>query len=384
MTVLTCPFCNTSFDAPSLPGRIVCPRCGEAIPAKLLPATAGTIPDATLRAGPVETAPTGPRPAMVAALVLLIAALVGLGIWYYTAPVPPGNTNTTDRAPPPTRPPYALPGMLYLPAETNAALALQPSALIQYGQRIGKSPEAILADFGLPTGFFAGLKSAGIPFERIDHVVLGVSIADSPIPRLALVLILNEPIAGERQFREAVKLRQNADKPGRAKVELPGLLLPMEMHRVDERIYLFSTDSDALDRMAKPAENADRISASLRDSIRRIDAASFAWAAIDDRDWANLPALKLIAPMLQQPELPKRLTGIRAVAVGLTLTPDLAAQANVRFADPIAAGEFEARSKPKLADTRIAMGLDREWVTLALPGVSFANGIPALLKLFDK
>ena len=76
--------------------------------------------------------------------------------------------------------------------------------------------------------------------------------------------------------------------------------------------------------------------------------------------------------------------GIRAIALGLTLRPELAAQGSVRFADPKAAGEFETRAKPKLAETKIAMEGDEEWVSLTMLGVSFANGIPAILGLFEK
>ena len=386
MTALTCPFCNTAFDLPSLPGRVVCPRCGEAIPAKMLPAKTGPAITAAERQGPSETAPgrLGLRPVTLFGILLLVGSLVGLGLWYSSTSQKPDSAGSGSKAPPATRPPNALPGLLRLPPETQIALALQPAPLIQYAERVGLSPEAMLAELGLPVGLVSGLKNAGIPPESIDHLVLGVSLSESPLPRLSMALFLREPIAGERHFREAVKFRQNADKPGRAKVDLPGIPLPMEMLTVDATTYLFSSDERSLDGMAKPKENADFLKLGLRESIRKVDPASFAWVATDNLAWADLPTLKLLAPLIQQPDLPKRLKGIRAIALGLTLRPELAAQGSVRFADPKAAGEFETRAKPKLAETKIAMERDEEWVSLTMPGVSFANGIPAILGLFEK
>ena len=129
MTALTCPFCNTAFDLPSLPGRVVCPRCGEAIPAKLLPALAGPAITAAERQGPSETAPTrlGLRPVTLFGILLLVGSLVGLGLWYFSPTQQPDTAGPGTKAPPATRPPNALPGLLRLPPETQIALALQPA-----------------------------------------------------------------------------------------------------------------------------------------------------------------------------------------------------------------------------------------------------------------
>ena len=57
-----------------------------------------------------------------------------------------------------------------------------------------------------------------------------------------------------------------------------------------------------------------------------------------------------------------------------TFHPDLAAQASVRFADPKAAGEFETRAKPTLAETSIAMDPgDTGVVRQPLPEAAFAS-----------
>ena len=382
MTALTCPYCNTAFDAPG-GERVVCPRCGEAMPAKLLPPGSGPRESDGDRPAPVESKP-GVRAVTIFAALLLTGALIGLGFWYFG----PNQKNLTEATnasvPPATRPPLALPGLRYLPASAQVALALQPSPLLQYAERAGKTPEQLLADWGLPVGVFDGLKKAGVPLDRIDHFVLSAGFPDVGLPRLSIVLALREPIRDESEFRRVLNVRQNADKPGRAKVELPGIPLPMEMHKVDDKIYLFSSDGATLEGMVQPKPNAEFLPAGLRDSLVALDPASFAWVATDNRDWANLDMLKTIATLIRQPDLPKRLKGIRALAIGLTLRPDLAAQANIRFPEAKAAGEFEAKAKTKLAETKIDMALEKDWVALGLPGVSFANGVPAILNLFDK
>ena len=382
MTALTCPYCNTAFDASDVE-RSVCPRCGEAMPAKLLPPGSGPRESAGDRPAPVESKPAV-RAVRIFAALLLIVALVGLGFWYFG----PNQKNVTEATnatvPPATRPPLALPGLRYLPADAQVVLALQPSPLLQYAERTGKTPEELLADWGLPAGVLNGLKKAGVPLEGIDHFVLSAGFPDVGLPRLSIALALREPIRDESEFRRVLNVRQNADKPGRAKVELPGVPLPMEMHKVDDKIYLFSSDGATLDGMVKPKANSDFLPAGVRDSLGTLDPASFAWVASDNRDWANLPVLKLIAPLIRQPDLPKRLKGTRALAIGLTLRPDLAAQVNIRFHDSKAAGEFEAKAKLKLAETKIGLALEKEWIALELPGTSFANGVPVLMGLFDK
>lgn len=382
MTALTCPYCNTAFDA-SDGERVVCPRCGEAMPAKLLPPGSGPRESGEDRPAPVESKPAV-RAVTIFAALLLIGVIVGLGFWYFG----PNQKNLTEATnatvPSATRPPLALPGLRYLPADAQVALALQPSPLLQYAERVGKSPEQLLADWGLPVGVFNGLKKAGVPLDRIDHVVLSAGFPDVGLPRLSIVLTLREPIRDESEFRRVLNVRQNADKAGRAKVELPGIPLPMELHKVDDKIYLFSSDGTTLDGMVQPKANAEFLMAGVRDSLAALDPASFAFVATDNRNWANLPALEGIASLIRQPDLPKRLKGIRSLALGLTLRPDLAAQANIRFPDAKAAGEFEAKAKPKLAETKIGMEAQKDWVALDLPGASFANGVPAILNLFDR
>jgi len=82
--------------------------------------------------------------------------------------------------------------------------------------------------------------------------------------------------------------------------------------------------------------------------------------------------------------LPKKLKGIRSLAFGMGLRPDLAAQAHVRFEDAKTASEFEARAQAKLAVTKVAMAVTQEWVMLSMPGGAYADGMAVVLGLFDR
>lgn len=379
MNSLVCPFCNTAFDLPGVPGRVVCPRCGEAIPARRLagPTSAGAEqPSAEMaEANPVR------RPPILFGAALLALVLAGLGVWYFTRSPETIPTTPGQPIPLPTRPPISLAALRHLPPDTQIVVAFQPSPLDQYARRAGKTPEAVLAELGVPAALFEGLAKAGIPLDRIDHLAVGASLSGSP--KVSVALFLRKPVEDEGQFREVLKARQNADKPGRARVDLPGFPLPLEMHKLDGTTYLFSTDDKALDAMLKPQDGADFLKAGLRDSLGRLDPASFAWIATDDQNWAELPTLALFAGVAKRPDIPKRLKGVRAVAIGLPLRPDLGAVASVRFADANAAQAFDAKSRPKLAGLPMELAVEKEWVTVQMPESSFAAGVPAALSLFD-
>ena len=394
MTALTCPFCNTPFDLPEIPGRVVCPRCGEAIPAKLLPAVVDNPIAISSRPGPLETAPGEPtrRSYFMVALALICVVSAGSGIWYYST-MKTADTVSTDRAPPAaTWPPATLKGLRHLPPDSQIVMALQVSPIVQYGQRNGKPPGAVLADMGLPAEVFAGLRKAGVLLEQIDHIIMGVGFSESPLPKLSVVLFLKQPVYSERQFREVLKFRQNADKLGRATVDIPGLFLPMGMHTIDETTYLFSSDDKTLDRMAGPDPEFDHkksFGKGLQMSLDSLQLASCAWIITDDLDWANLPILKLAAPLLKQPDLPKRLKGIRSLAIGwmpdqMAGGPLMTMNGVVRFADAKMATEFVARAEPKFDKDNLSIASEREAVRVQAKASFLVEVMPNIIEIFDR
>ncbi len=394
MTALTCPFCNTPFDLPGIPGRVVCPRCGEAIPSKLLPAILETPIAISSRPGPLEMAPMAPtrRSYFLVALVLISVVCAGLGIWYYST-MKTADTVSTDRpSPAATWPPATLKGLRYLPPDSQIVIALQISPIVQYGQRNGKPPGAVLADMGLPSEVFAGLRKAGVLLEQVDHIILAIGFPESPLPKLSIILFLKQPIYSERQFREVLKFRQNADKLGRATVEIPGLFLPMGMHTIDETTYLFSSDDKTLDRMAEPNHEFDfkkSFGKGLQTSLDSLQLASCAWIITDDLDWADLPALKLAAPLLKQPDLTKRLKGIRSLAVGwmpdqMAGGPLMTMNGVIRFADAKMATEFAATAEPKFDKDNLSIASDREAVRVQAKARYLVDEMPKILGIFDR
>ncbi len=382
MNSLVCPFCNSPFDLPGVPGRVVCPRCGEAIPAKLLPAVeSGRIASAD-RPAPTELAPAiSLRRIGTKSAVLLAAVAVALvAVWFYLDGKKP-DTVAPVPIPLPTRPPMSLAALRHLPPDTQVAITFQSSPLLQYADRTGKKPEQVLAELGLPVGVLEGLAKAGIPLDLIDHAAVGIALTDSP--KVSIALLLRRPIESESHFREALNVRPNADKPGRAKVDLPGVPVSLEMHKFDGTTYLFSSDSAALDGMLKPQENAEFLKAGLRESIGKLDPSCFAWLATDNQNWAALPAVKLLSALAKREDVPKRLKGIRALASGLALRPDLTLILAVRLADAEAIREFEAKARTSLAGPNTEMTAENEWRTFRVTGVTAAEGLPGIRALFD-
>ena len=394
MSALTCPFCNTPFDLPGIPGRVVCPRCGEAIPAKLLPVITDNQTPISSPLRPLETIPSLPtrHNYFLIALAFVSVISAGLGIWYYST-VKTADTVSTDPTPPAaTWPPATLKGLRHVPSDSQIVMALQVSPIVQYGQRNGKPPGGVLADMGLPSELFAGLRKAGVLLEQIDHIILGIGFPESPLPKLSIVLLLKQPIYSERQFREVLKFRQNADKPRRSTVEIPGLFLPMGMHTVDETTLLFSSDEKTLDTMADPNPDFE-IKKSFRKgllaSLDSLQVASCAWVITDDLDWANLPMLKLAASLLKQPELTKRLKDVRSLAVGwmpdqMVGGPLITMNGVIRFADPKIAADFATTAQLKFDRDNLNVSSDREAVRIQASSSYLVQEMPKILSLFDR
>ena len=383
MNALVCPLCNTPFDLPGVPGRVVCPRCGEAIPAKLLPAIAGgSVAAAVDRPAPPEIAPgTSLRRIVQAVAVLFAAVAVAIGAVRYFKDDPKPDATPPMAIPLPTRPPMSLAALRHFPPDTQILAAFQTSPLIQYANRIDRKPEVLLVELGLPVALFEGLAKAGIPLDQIDHIAVGASLAESM--KLSVALMLREPIRSESAFREALKARQNADKPGRSRVDLPGLPLPLDLHKFDGTTYLFSSDATALDAMLKPQENAEFLRPGLRESIGKLDPSSFAWLATDNQNWAELPTLKLLAALAKREDLPKRLKGIRALTTGLGLSSDLSGTTAVRLADAEAIREFEAKARTRIAGPNTQMTADGDWRIVRVTGLTPAVGLPGMRSLFE-
>ncbi len=379
MVQLSCPYCNSgvSLEGVPPPGRAVCPRCGEAFPVKPPADDAPRLPEASPNGPPaappeIDEGPPG-RSLRTPALVGAILGAVVLAVGLYVVVRPPGGRATapTDLGgpkPAATVPPAALPGLAYLPADTNVAFAVQPGPVLIHAERANTDPRQLLTRAGIPEAVPAALDRLGLSLERIDHVCGGLAVAgDNAIPRVFVALLLREPPDDPAEFRRRLHATQFTAPSGatRFKADLAGL--PVEMANPDPRAYLFATAGADLDAAGRRAgRGSEHLPAGLRESLAQLSPASVAWAATDADRWADKPAVKLLAAARKQPDLPARLEAIRAAAVGVSLEPEPILTAAVRTADPDAAAKLRGQAAAAGRE-KVRVGGEGPWVAVEGP-----------------
>jgi hypothetical protein len=376
MTVqVSCPYCNAGVALAELPpsGRATCPRCGEAFPVRSL-AELGADPDPHLPAASLNGTPTPPpveRPAgwSIGSLALLgitlgvVVFALGLYAIFHKTPRPQPEP-APMRNPAATLPPSALPGLAYLPADTNIAFAAQPGPLLAYAERNHTEPRQIITRAGIPDRLFVLLDQLGLKLEQIDHVVGGLAVTgESVLPRVFVVLTLRNPPADPEAFRKRLKATQFTAPSGatRDKVDLGGL--PVEMTHPDGKTYLFASEGKDLDA-ATSRKGSEHLPASLRESMTKLSPASFAWAATSAERWSEKPSVKAAAALLKQPTLPKQLADLRAAAIGLSLEPELRLTLAARAPDAATANKRRDHAAITLAgQPDVQIGGTGDWAT---------------------
>jgi hypothetical protein len=356
-----CPYCNARVTLPALPAdrRAVCDRCGEAFPIT----------------GEVEAVgdPVAPRPvaadrkASPAAVLVLLLAAVGAAVGGF---VLAQRLNTPTPLPPPpappagpvTWPPSVVPLLAHLPPDGAVVAAVQPGPLAAHADRTGTTAEKLLAEVGVPAGVFAGLTAVGLPLDAIEQAVAGLSLpADSAIPRLVLAVRPKPPLTPSALLAKA---EPDPTTPGRFRAVVGGV--PVKAVARGGVLVAATADAD----LSRPtASGSGHLPVGLRETLDKLSPSAFAWVATDTADWADRPAVRLLA--LSRPGLPDRLRPVRAAAVGLSLEPAFRATAHLRGDT----GVLEDRLAAATAGTGATVGSADGWVTVTLPPAA----VPGLL-----
>ncbi|HET6573914.1 MAG TPA: hypothetical protein VFG68_09960 [Fimbriiglobus sp.] len=384
---LSCPYCNAGVSLAEAPptGRAVCPRCGEAFPVRTPVGDDEPRPPVAPQWSVSGEGPPGRSlrsPALLGAALGLIILGVGLYAVYRrpggrpTDPTGPGAAKSTA-----TVPPAALAGLAYLPAETTVAFAVQPGPLVAHAGRTQADPRAALAASGVPDRVLAALDRLGLKPEQIDHIVGGLTLTGNQPLKVVVVLVLREPLTDRSDFLKRLRAIQTTAASGQVRygADLGGVA--MTMTNPDPRTYLFALDPADLEPPARTGPPGAHLPAGLRESLARLSPASVAWAATDADDWSANPALKVVAALAKRPDLPARLAGVRAVAVGVSLEPELRLTAAVRATSPDAASKLKARVTDTLADRAdLQVRSEGAWVTVEGPPAADAwAGLESLL-----
>jgi len=329
---LSCPSCNTAFALDAVPagGRATCPRCGDVFPirgemAELTPgADDGPIaipvpsPNGETRSPKRAAGPWSIRRTALVGLALGgIGFVIGLTAYYSPKQKPNGDPpGEPPSAVSNVTPPAQLVGLGYLPADYNVVFAVQPSPLLAHAARTHEDPRDLLARAGVPIQALAALDQIGLTLPQIDHVAGGSLLGNEGDGlRIAIVLVLKQPLADEDAFLKKLKAKPAAGKKTRYTVELA------QLARVSPTVWVFGlSDKDfiAIDQGGSgPGGKQFRGSEAegLRQMIGSVPPDAAAWIAADDeRDWTQKP---LVTALPLSPEVKKGLPELGSFRAGL-------------------------------------------------------------------
>ncbi len=367
---VTCPFCRSAFAIAEVPAarRAPCPNCGESAPVSA---------DARPAADPspaVSSAPPVPRTSRVVFVSLALTALIVAGFvtWFYLGPKPP------EVSPAPLSPvvttPRAVAGLKYVPKDSQLVAAVQPAALHEYATATGRSADDLLAEFGLPADLLKQLREAGLPPSAIQSIVLAANVDDL---RVTLVLTLREPLKDDAKFRDAL------DSQGRDPVSVKVGGFPLVMAKANDKTYLFALTEAGLATAKAPTAGYDDLREPVRESINQLRPSAVAWLATDSKEWAKLPQWKLVGDRVPFGGVTK-LNGVRAVAVGVSLEPDLYLGLSVRVNDSSVAPETADTLRAKLADLNPSVAPVGEWADAQMSLEPPAETLPKLKESLRK
>lgn len=370
---VTCPFCRSVFALAEMPAarRTPCPNCGESAPVSA---------DAPAAATVAEAPPPAPAPrasGIVFISVGLTALIVaGFALWFTLNPKPP-EYPPGPPPPPATTPPKALSGLKYIPKDSQLVVAVQPAVLDQFARGTGGTAEQLLGELGVPAEGFKQLRAAGLPPEAVHSLIVAVADVELLIPRLVVVLTLREPLKDEGKFRDKL----NAQGRDPTKVELGGF--PLLMAEASDRVFVFALSEKDLATAKAATGGYDDLHPGLRESVDRVNLAAVGWVATDTADWAGVPTLKLLGDR-GPGDLTKRLAGVRAAAVGLSMEPTLYLRLSVRTNDSGVARDTAAAMQERLTELTPAVTTAGEWadaaVSLDPPGETLPKLKAALRK----
>lgn len=367
---VTCPFCRSVFAIAEVPDarRTPCPHCGESVPVSA---------DAPHAADPPTPAPADippPRTSNVVFISLALTALIVAGFvtWYYLGPQPPVSPSAPSA--PTVVTPRALDGLKYIPKDSQLVAAIQPAAFDEYAKSKGRSVDELFDEFGLPADLLKQLRNAGLPPSAVRSIVLAANVDTL---RVVLVLTLREPLKDEAKFRDAL------DAQGRDPVSVSVGGFPLVMAKANDKTYLFAINEDGLATAKAPTAGYDDLREPVRESVGQLRPSAVAWLATDNKEWAKLPQWKLVGDRVPFGGVAK-LPGVRAVAVGVSLEPDLHLGLAVRVNDSSVARDTADTLRAKLADLNAYVVPSGEWAAASLSLEPTSETLPKLKDALKK
>lgn len=326
---LTCPYCNSQFQASDGPG-VICPRCQEVLPSRNTPRADG----AGFAPAPTQPTRRSNRSVLTALLAAMIAmAALGLVFIIWT------NVDRSRRhARAPTKvevtAPAGLSSLGYLPADCDVVLGLHIAELLEqpYGREL-------LGRFRLPVGNvgFDFLEQwTGVPLEEIDHAVLGLMTQTGVFPRLTLVVQTRRPV-DTRKLTEALKAGGSKKQGSKKYYPLHVGILQVGLWVTEDDSRLIVTSEFALDQVPDaPNPGSTHLLPPIRQFLRERAPGTQLWVVGHIEDWEKTGLAGLIH-VGQVPEEGKALTRLRDLGLWLRLGQDVELNARLEGRDAAAA-----------------------------------------------
>lgn len=314
MVAATCPYCNTQLAEP-VPG--LCPRCGE--PLRAAAAFSANPPGPTAHSS--GQSGTGRSNRVVAGIVLGVMGVMFLvalafALWTKDAREKRHLKVSREAIATPSNP-LDLPGLGYLPPETNVVAALRPADLLEdsQGKALLAAPRPALLELVLS----AAEKWTGSKAENIDHLVAGATLTAEAIPPVTVVLQTRRPydpaVIAEALRSKATTyqgrplFRFSFDPAGQGYLLCASERVMVMILRVVEGVKI--EDLDNIPR--RPWDGAEALPRPLREALGRIDKDALAWVAGELPEKTPLDALLA----LTGGKRPEMLALLQSFGVGL-------------------------------------------------------------------
>ena len=361
MTTPSCPYCN-ALVGPTADGGLpaACPRCGESL-ARLGPGSPSAgLPFRDPVAGPVP--PGSPARRWTWVVALLVAGLAtGLIAW---RPWEQGSspTDVPEDAPRAVVAPADLPGLGYLPASTEAIVAIQLPLLIErLGPDAPAEPAEALKRFGVPDAVIDVVERAsGVGLANVDQLVVGLDFTQAAFPpRTVVVVHTRRPFDLDQVARQA---KANELKRGRRTLKVARFnpIVDLNWWAPTDRVLiatLLPKDYDAIP--IEPRTGVDHLQGDIARLIRaEVAPDACAWvAAASDRwhDYLRPYTLLPLTPLRGRNDLLAPAARLRTVTLAVPTAADQRVDLRIGLKTEAAAEELRGSLKERFRGEAITV-----------------------------
>ena len=192
----TCPFCNALMPTTvaSVAGPVNCPRCGEVVGT-----SGGARASRAAKRAAVESVASrrwSRQRLTVLIAMTVVLAIGGWALWAKWHHIRSPFGGATPPAKPVVVAPAEMAGLGYLPASTEAILAIQvPLLLERLGPEAQQDPSKALTALGLPESVAEIVdKASAVGLKNVDQLVIGLGFESRALPpELVIVVHARQP-----------------------------------------------------------------------------------------------------------------------------------------------------------------------------------------------